>query len=583
MSDSHLKQRLVAILAADAAGYSRLMAGDDRATVAALDTARAVFRRQIESNQGRVIDMAGDSVLAVFETATGAVAAALAIQQEIGASVEAVPEDRRMRFRIGVHLGDVIEKADGTVYGDGVNIAARLQALAEPGGVVISEDFHRQVRSKLQVGFEDMGEHEVKNITEPVRAFRVRPSPDTIEAPLGLPLPNKPSIAVLPFVNMSGDPDQDYFADGLVEDIITALSKVSGLFVIARNSTFSYKGKSPDVRHVAKALGVQNVLEGSVRRSDGRVRITAQLIEATSGSHLWAERYDRNLIDIFELQDEVTNEVVMALQVRLTEGEQVRVRRRQTNNIFAWEYYARGQSHLRRFNKQDNATARDLLQQSIELDPDFASAWSLLAWVHHMDGRFGWSPSIVQSIERAAACVARSLERDDTQPDAHALKGTICLHQRKFDEAVHAGRTAVEMGPNVADNYLLLAHTLNYVGRAEEALRLVQQGMRLSPFFPDWYLGVAALSYRLLGRYKDSIAADKERLARNPDNIFSDFRLAATYEELGRHEQARHHVAEALRKNPQLSLKQIRVSEPYRDETDLERNIDLLRKAGLPE
>jgi adenylate cyclase len=463
-----------------------------------------------------------------------------------------------------------------------------LQALAEPGGVVVSDDAHRQVRGKLQFGFEDMGEHEVKNILDPVRAFRVRPRHGTTElsrpAPAAsLPLPDKPSIAVLPFVNMSGDPDQEYFADGLAEDIITTLSKVSGLFVIARNSTFSYKGRSPDVRQVARELGVRNVLEGSVRKSGDRVRITAQLIDATSGSHLWAERYDRKLIDIFDLQDEITNEVATALEVRLTEGEQVRLRRRQTNDIAAWEYYARGQSHLRRFNKQDNAKAQELLHQSVELDPDFASAWSLLAWIHYMDGRFGWSRSIAESMERAATCVARSLELDDTQPDAHALKGTVCLHQRQYDEAVQAGRTAVDLGPNVADSYLLLAHTLNYAGCAEDALRIVEQAMRLSPFFPDWYLGVAALSYRLLGRYEDSIAADKERLARNPDNTFSDFRLAAVYEELGRHEEARAHIAEALKRNPQLSLAQIRVSEPYRDEAELERYIDLLRKAGLPE
>ena len=510
------KRTLLAILAADVVGYSRLMGDDERATMEMLNVCRDVFRKRISDHSGRVVDTAGDSVLATFPSVVEAVDCAVDVQSELVGCNADLSENRRMLFRIGVNLGDVLKQEDGTIYGDGVNVAARLEGLAEPSGIAVSEDAYCQVEGKTEFGFEDIGEHEVKNIVRPVRTYRVN-----AEAPAGaspivekpLPLPDKPSLAVLPFDNLSGDPHQEYFADGLVEDIITTLSKVSGLFVIARNSTFAYKGKSPDIRQAARELGVKNVLEGSVRKSGDRVRITAQLIEATSGGHLWAEKYDRKLIDIFDLQDEITNEVATALQVRLTEGEQVRIRRRQTTDIAAWEYFARGQSHFRSFNKQDNATALELLQQSIEIDPDFAAAWSLLAWVHWADGRFGWSRSMAQSIERAAACVARSLERDDTQPDAYAVKGGICLHQRQYDEAVRAGRTAVDMAPNIADSYLILAHTLNYIGHAEEALGLVEQAMRLSPFFPDYYLGVIALSYRLVGRYEDSIANDKKRLA----------------------------------------------------------------------
>src|SRR5216683_1178509 len=307
LTSSGVRQRLVAILAADVAGYSRLMAVDERATVVALDAARRVFKAQIESHQGRVIDMAGDSVLAVFETATGAVAAALAIQETLAATEGAVPKDRRMRFRIGVHLGDVIEKADGTVYGDGVNIAARLEGLAEPGGITVSEGVQVALRNRVAATFEDQGEQQVKNISHPVRAFRVRGPNAAVSKPSGTAV--KPELAVLPFANMSGDPEQEYFADGMVEDIITALSRFRQLFVIARNSTFTYKGRAVDVRHVAKELGVRYVLEGSVRKSGGRVRITGQLIDAATGAHLWADKFDGSLEDVFELQDKVASSV----------------------------------------------------------------------------------------------------------------------------------------------------------------------------------------------------------------------------------------------------------------------------------
>ena len=348
MSGSDLKQRLAAILAADVAGYSRLMAADERATVAALDAARSIFKSRIEANQGRVIDMAGDSVLAVFETAIGAVSAALAVQQELGVSPDAVPEDRRMRFRIGVHLGDVIEKADGTIYGDGVNIAARLEGLAEPGGITVSESIRTAVRGKVSANFEDRGEQKVKNIAEPVRAYRVRAggaAKSGSTAPslgLKLTLPDGPSIAVLPFQNMSGDPDQEYFSDGITEDIITDLSKLSGLLVIARNSTFTYKGRAADVRQVGREFGVSHVLEGSVRRTGDRVRITAQLIDTAAGHHLWAERYDRRLEDIFAVQDEITREIVSALDVRLLRGEQASVWRRLLRRPEALDAYYRG-------------------------------------------------------------------------------------------------------------------------------------------------------------------------------------------------------------------------------------------------
>jgi adenylate cyclase len=354
-----VKQRLAAILAADVAGYSRLMAADERATVAALDAARAVFRAQIESSQGRVIDMAGDSVLAVFETATGAVSAALAVQKEISSSADAFPEDRRMRFRIGVHLGDVIEKADGTVYGDGVNIAARLQALAEPGGIAVSDSIRNAVKGKVNAVLTDLGEQEVKNIADPVRAYATVTAEAALAAATGIdlsaPVPGfggRPAMAVLPFANLSGDPEQEYFADGLAEDILTRLAMQRRWPVIARNSSFSFKGRAVDVRAVGKALGARYVLEGSVRKAGNRVRITGQLIDAETGHHLWAERYDRVLEDLFAIQDELTDGIVGAIEGAVGRAEIVRAHRKPPGSLDAWDACMRGWWHTSRMTRE---------------------------------------------------------------------------------------------------------------------------------------------------------------------------------------------------------------------------------------
>jgi adenylate cyclase len=380
VSGTELKQRLAAILAADVAGYSRLMAADDRATVAALDAARTVFRSHIESSQGRVIDMAGDSVLAVFETATGAVSAALAVQQEIGSSSDNVPEDRRMRFRIGVHLGDVIEKADGTIYGDGVNIAARLEGLAEPGGISVSESIHVAVRGKVTASFVDQGEQTVKNIPHPVRAFAVRtdgsaaaPAASSTRPPP--PVPDLASLAVLPFTNMSGDPEQDYFADGMVEDIITALARMGMFFVVARNSSFVYKGRAVDIKQVGRELGVRYVLEGSVRKSGNRVRITGQLIEAENGRHVWADRFEGNLEDVFELQDRITESIVSAIQPSMLRAEMERARVKPTSNLQAYDLLLRALPGLMPDSTRAGLDeARSFIRRAMEMDPRFALA-----------------------------------------------------------------------------------------------------------------------------------------------------------------------------------------------------------------
>jgi adenylate cyclase len=592
MAEERAQRRLAAILAADVVGYSRLMGEDEAGTLTRLKELRATLVDPVVAeHRGRIVKLMGDGALVEFASVVDAVQCAVEIQCAMAERNAEVPEDRRIEFRVGINLGDVIVEGED-IYGDGVNVAARLEGLAEPGGVCVAGTVFDHVKGKLDLPFDDMGSQTVKNIAAPVRAYRWRSGPVTAAISV-VPemtaktsrdpyLPNKPSIAVLPFDNMSGDPEQEYFADGLAEDIITTLSKLSNLFVISRNSTFAYKGKATDVRKIAEDLGVGSVLEGSVRKAGDRVRITGQLIDAKTGNHLWAEKYDRQLADIFDLQDEITREIVTALSVRLTEGDQIQLRRRQTNSVEAWESYCRGQSYLRRFNKPDNEQAKQTLNQVITTDPKFASAWSHLAWAHYMDARGGWAPSD-EAFERATEYAKKSLSIDDRLPDAYAMLGAIALHRRNYAEAASLGEKAIELGPSIADNMVILGMTMNYSGHVNEGLELVERAMRLSPHYPDWYLGIVGVSYFQLGRYEDAIAADEARLERNPDNIFSDFRLAAIYQKLGREEKAKTHAAQALKKNPSLSLSQIEISEPYQDPEILQDYLELLRRAGVPE
>ena len=588
-SSATVQRKLAAIFAADVAGYSRLMGQDETGTLRTLEAHREVMDGLIAEHGGRIANTAGDSVLAEFPSAVDAVTCAVAVQEGLAEANESLPEDRRLQFRIGIHVGDVMVRG-GDLFGDGVNIAARLQALAEPGGAVISGAAHDYVRKALPLTYADLGPQPVKNIDEPVRAYRVitgsRASPNqdhSLAKQVSLPLPDKPSIAVLPFTNMGGDPEQEVFGDGLVEDIITSLSKVSNLFVTARNSTFVFKGRAIDVREAARQLGVRYVLEGGLRKGGNRVRVTAQLIDGQTGSHVWAERYDRLLENIFDVQDEITREITTALQVRLTEGEQVELRRRQTSNLMAWEAYMRGQGHLRTFTRADNLQARALLERALSLDPSFAAAWALLAWTYLAEGRLGWSNSNEAAFEKGAEAALRGLTINENEPDAWAMLGGIRLYQRRYEEAIEGGQRSIALAPNVADHHVLYALTLNFIGRPQEAMDLIERAMRLSPFYPDWYLGILGISYRLLGRIDDALATDHERLRRNPANAFSDLRLAALYSHLGQIDRAQFHLREALRKNPSYSVRQVRVTDPYQDEVEMERYLNLLRAAGLPE
>jgi adenylate cyclase len=505
MTAPEFKQRLAAILAADVVGYSRLMAIDERATVAALDAARAAFRSHIESNGGRVIDMAGDAVLAGFDTASGAVTAALAIQQQLDTASSALPEASRMRFRIGVHLGEIMEKADGTIYGEGVNIAARLEGLAEPGGITVSDAVRGSVKNRVAATFEDQGEQTVKNIPEPVRAFRVKPAQSSAAqaaapaAEIDLSLPDKPSIAVLPFDNMSGDPEQSYVTDGIVEDIITELSRFQSLFVIARNTSFTYKGRSVDVKTVARELGVRFVLEGSVRRAGDRVRITAQLIDGQTGSHVWAERYEDVLSDVFELQERITNQVVASL-VSEVEAEEMRHQRRGQRRFteaddIAWRAFAVMIDGTFGGDPALTLEAIRIAESAIERGPGCRLAYFVIAWAHSWRVFMGWIEDRAAVVSAARRAADKLIELAPNDSRAYLARGRLCDVAGDLERAAADLRRAHELNPNDAFALFYLARQEATEGNVERAKALAGQALRMSP--KDRFIGMAYNAYAL--------------------------------------------------------------------------------------
>jgi len=582
MTMERFKRKLTTIFSADVEGYSRLMGEDEAGTVKTLTAYREIMAERIKQHRGRVVDFPGDNLLAEFSSVVEAVECAVEMQMELKGKNEELPENRRMEFRIGINLGDVIEEGD-RIYGDGVNVAARIEGLADAGGIYISGTVYDQVENKLPLAFEYIGEQSVKNIKKPIRVYRVQVERREAHSDVSreLPLPERPSIAVLPFVNMSGDPQQEYFSDGITEEIIIGLSKIPRLFVTARNSSFAYKGQPVKVRQVGRELGVHYVLEGSVRKAGDRVRVSAQLIDVMTDKHIWAERYDRELKDIFAIQDEITMNIMIALQVKLTDGDQAALRAKGTYNLEAYLKYLQATEYFREFSKESNVLARQKYQEAISLAPEYSSAYAGLASTYLIEPWHGWSASPAQSLTLAMQYAQKCLAIDESFSDAHATLGLVHLVMQQWEKAVKACELAVSLNPNGADNIAILAVALKTVGRVEEALAMLEKAIRLNPMPPDWLLHEFGSCYRLMGRYDEAIAALRRVLDRNPDYLNSRLNLIATYVMSGKEEAARAEAIEVLRRSPDFSVERFLRDFPYKDQKIIEGLKECLLKAGL--
>jgi TolB-like protein/class 3 adenylate cyclase/Flp pilus assembly protein TadD len=678
MATQEVKRKLTAILSADVKGYSRLMGADEEGTLHTLTIYRELMTSLIQQHNGRVVNAPGDALLAEFESVVDAVKSAAEIQRELSKRNADLPTDRRMEYRLGINLGDVMVDGD-SIYGDGVNIAARLESLADAGGICISGTAFDHVKNKLNLGYKYLGEQVVKNILEPVRVYQVLmepsaagkvigekkakprqrqratmglvvvvivvaaaiviwkfyvpstpkpeitakgkisvsqpektptarppstevapkekvapPSPEKVSktippAPpvdkadpkkMALPLPDKPSIAVLPFTNMSGEKEQEYFSDGITENIITGLSKIPRLFVIARNSTFVYKGKGVKVQQVAEDLGVRYVLEGSVQKSGNRVRITAQLIDALTGNHLWAERYDRDLKDIFAVQDEITMRIMGAMQVKLTEGEQI-LRGKPPRNLEAFLKVLQAREYMQRFNIEGNVMGKRLAEEAIVLDPEFAEGYAVLAAAHMMDVLLGSSKSPKESIDKTVELTQKAISLDPKDPRLYAFLGQSYLLKRDYDKAIAEGEKAVALDPGGADAHAWFGVILTYADRPKEAIPLFEKAIRLNPFGPTWYFLNLAISYRLMGQYQEAITQYKKALRLAPNNIMAHIALAVAYSLSGRDEEARAEAEEVLKINPKFSLESYAKALPFKNPAETDRLVEALRKAGL--
>ncbi|UCD79161.1 MAG: tetratricopeptide repeat protein [Desulfobacterales bacterium] len=605
------------------------MQEDEAATIRTLEESKRLMRELIEQFKGRVVDAPGDNLLAEFGSVVDAAECAVQIQQKLKIKNSELPDNRRMDFRIGVNLGDVIEEAD-RIYGDGVNIAARIEGLAEPGKVCISRTAYDHIKNKLELGYEYLGEHYVKNIADPVRVYRVLMEPKDVGKVIGekrflgrisrkaalaaiialvlvaigligwnlylhqarsiepaslekmaYPLPEIPSIAVLAFDNLSGDPEKEYFSDGITEEIITALSRTPKIFVIARNSTFTYKGKPVKVQQVAEELGVRYVLEGSVRMAGDKVRITAQLIDAITGRHLWAERYDRKLEDIFSIQDEITKKIITELQVKLTAGEQARILARGTDNLDAYLKFLQAHHLGINFKPENNALARQLAEEAIALDPNWSQGYRSLGMIHLMDVFYRLTKTPAKSLERAYELGQKALALDEKSGNGQYLLSVVYTLQHQHDKAIEYGTLAVELNPNNIFAQGNLARLLMNAGRPKESIPLYKKAIRLNPIAPSTHYYNLGYALWMMGGYQEALAAGEESRKRNPDEMFSHILLAGTYIGLGRNEDARSSAAEVLRINPNFTLEWMAKMVPWKNKDDVNRLIEDLRKAGL--
>jgi adenylate cyclase len=626
MSTEESKRKLSAILSADVKGYSRLMSQDEEATVKTLKHYRLTISGFVSDHRGRVVDSPGDNILAEFGSVVDAVKCAVKIQETLKGTNAEVPQNRRMEFRIGVNLGDVIEEED-RIYGDGVNITARMEGLADGGGICISGTAFDQVKNKLSVGYQYLGKQTVKNIPDPVRAYKVLMEPEAAGKVIGevepkqtkwgwkafaamavlvlvagigiwnfywrapkiepaskekmaFPLPDKPSIAVLPFANMTGDPTQEFLPDGITENIITTLSASPSLFVIARNSTFAYKGKSVRVQQVAEELGVRYVLEGSVARSGDRIRVTAQLIDALKGHHLWAERYDRELKDLFALQDDLAKKILRGIGLKLTHGEDS-LHGRQAKNIEVTLKLFQAGEYLRAFNIDGNNRARLIAGECMALEPDHWGNYWLLGSVHQMDYHLGSTKDPAKSLQTAIEYLEKAVAlSDDSKGRVYSQLGYLYALKREYDKAIELGEKGIAIVPNGADAHAWLAMSLTSAGRAQEAISLFEKAMRLNPLPPAFYYLNFGHAYRILGRFEEAVAMYKKTIALTPNNIFAYIGLAGTHGLMGKEEEAKAAAAEVLRINPKWSIEQYAKTTFSGDKARL---IEAFRKAGLPD
>jgi adenylate cyclase len=627
----------------DIVGFSRQMGADEARTLRLLAMHNRIVEQAVTTHQGHVIKTVGDGFLVDFPSVVNAVQCAQQIQARFRAHNAEKETTEQIHIRIGIHSGDIVQR-DGDVLGDGVNVASRLQALAEPDTICISHVVYREVEKKLPLGtVVSLGRPKLKNIAqrEPVYLLLSEPpaglcqtlraqwlkisteggahltmrallllsgllliagavitllSPSlfplitqhslliTQEAP-ALPLPDKPSIVVLPFTNISKDPEQEYFSDGLTEDLTSDLSQVSSLFVISRNSAFTYKGKAVKLPEVSRELGVQYVVEGSVRKAGDQVRITAQLVDATKDHHLWSERYDRPLTELFALQDEIRQKIVTALKVKLTPEEHEQFQRAPTNNLEAYDFYLRGEeSRLRAWyetKKEANEQARQTFERALELDPKYAGAYAKLGLTHFYDYFHGWNKDRAQSLKQAFELAQRAVALDESLSIPHWILGAVYLWQKQHDQAIVEAERAIALDANDADSYVTLGVILVYAGRPEKGIESIKKAMRLNPHYPADYPQNLSFAYRTAGRYEEALVLVKRVLTLNPNFANSHANLAACYAELGRLEEARAEMAEALRLNPNASLEGLRRSLPYKDPADLERFLAALREAGL--
>jgi len=621
-------RKLRAILSADVKGYSLLMADNEAQTIQTLKAYRQIMFDLITQHSGRVIDSPGDNLLAEFGSAVDAVECAVDIQKRLKKENVGIADDQKLQFRIGINIGDVVQDED-RIYGSGVNIAARIEGLADPGGICISRNVYDQIKDKLKLGYEYLGQHEVKNIKDPVRVYKVlsdtedagkligeeprrakkkwilpvvmvaaiivtsivwhfyqsatKPDiePASIEK-MAYQLPDKPSIAVLPFVNMSGDPKQEYFSDGITEHIITSLSKVPYILVIARNSTFSYKNKSVKVQQISEEFGVRYVLEGSVQRSDDRVRITAQLIDATAGYHIWADSYDRKIDDIFSLQDEIAMKIMAEMQVKLTAEELGRLSAIKTKNIKAYEKFLMAYDYFWRRTEGDTQQARKLAQEAISLDPKYGAPYILLAQTYLDDVWYYKTKPAAESLETAERLVQKAIELSGQDSNAYQILGSVYSLRKQYDKAIAECQKAISLSPNSAEANYFYGQSLKWAGRFDEAILAYKKAIRRNPITPLPYSSNLAWAYLHSEQYEKATSLWTRAIERNPDYFFAYLGLTLAYQLTGNELKAREAAAEVMRLKPNLTVSMI-AKGPRTKNIDIERNLELLRKAGIPE